>query len=127
MSLVPVTLYVQQDAAAPGPESQPAPRPAGESRRVLPADFPHAAHRAALERAVPLDPHREARNFPDLWRRYIRAHYGSLQEVCQVFGVCERTARNWWDGTHGVKAGYLAIALRRHPEAAWDALIGAAA
>lgn len=94
----------------------------GESRGALsgglPAGFPHAAHAAALTRGPRLEPYRVHAEFPERWRAYIRACFRDYREVCQAFGVCERTARKWWLGESGVNGGYVAVAMRTHPREA---------
>lgn len=105
--------------------------PAGQSRGALPGGlpegFPHAAHAAALARAPRLQPHQVHAEFPERWRAYIRAMYRDYREVTQAFGVCERTARKWWEGESGVNGGYVAVAMRTHPQEAAELLFADAA
>lgn len=84
-------------------------------------DFPHESHAEILARgdAVKrLDPHQVHRDFPLLWKAYIRAHYSSLLHVQREFGVSESCARKWWNGKGGVNGGNVAVACRKHPETA---------
>lgn len=101
--------------------------PAGQSRGPLPADFPHAAHAEALARSQRFEPYQVHAEFPERWRAYIRAMYRDYREVTQAFGVCERTARKWWEGESGVNGGYVAVAMRTHPQEAATLLFADAA
>lgn len=97
-----------------GAWGQPSTGPGGDLR----GDWSElmAAH---LAHAVPLagryDPARVHREFPERWSAYIRANYRDLRHVCQVFGVCERTARKWMAGETGAVGGHVAVAILEHP------------
>lgn len=74
----------------------------------------------------PYDAFAVRRDFPERWQAYIRANFRNLGHVQKVFGVCERTARKWWDGETGVNGGFIAIAVNEHPVAAPRMLFAAA-
>lgn len=117
----PVVIYVSGGGA---PHQQDGMTAAPQSRGPLPDTFPHAAHAEILGRGQRLDPHREAREFPDRWQRYIRAHFRDYASIQQAFGVCERTARKWFEGETGARGAHVAMALRQHGREAWDMLVG---
>lgn len=71
------------------------------------------------------DPYKLHRGFPERWARYIRANFRNVTHVCQVFNVCERTARKWWTGESGAVGGHVAIAVNEHPETAPQMLFAA--
>lgn len=114
----PVVIYVNG-----GLPQQDGPARSAQTSGALP-DFPHAAHAEILGRGGALDPHREAREFPDRWQRYIRAHFRDYASIQSAFGVCERTARKWFDGETGARGAHVAMALRQHGREAWDMLVG---
>ncbi|WP_394707849.1 hypothetical protein [Roseovarius pacificus] len=98
---------------------------------VLPADFPHGPHRAALSRGageLPAagarkldDPFEVQKAMPEKWQAFVRDNFSDPRAVMDAFGVSERAARKWWNGEGGVNGAYLFYALRRWPEAvrAW--------
>ena len=45
------------------------------------------------------DAYQVHRDFPARWQAYIVANYRNIGHVTNVFGVSERTARNWWKGS----------------------------
>jgi hypothetical protein len=99
----------------------------GTIRPDICADYDPDAVRPSPAHSVVFDPARVHREFPERWRAYIRSSFGDLRAVCQAFGVCERTARKWWDGETGANGGHVAVAVRTHPEAAARMLFGRAA
>ncbi|MGK7663353.1 MULTISPECIES: hypothetical protein [unclassified Marinovum] len=113
----PVVIYVNGGYQQDGPAQRV------QTSGALP-DFPHAAHAEILTQGQVFDPHREAREFPDRWQKYIRAHFRDYASIQQAFGVCERTARKWFDGETGARGAHVAMALRQHGREAWDMLIG---
>lgn len=48
-----------------------------------------------------LDPYAARRRFPALWAEFLRGAFPSHLHVAVAFGVCEKTARLWWEGTTG--------------------------
>lgn len=122
MNAAPVVIYVGR-----GPFHQDGTSPSNQSSGPLPVDVRPAAEVAVLDRGRVFDPHRAHREFPERWQQFIRANYGDYASICQAFGVCERTARKWWDGETGARGVHVAMALRQHGQGAWDALIGEAA
>lgn len=40
----------------------------------------------------------------------------SREHVAVEFGVCEKAARNWWNGVSGANGDKVLIALARHPD-----------
>ncbi|MGV6848571.1 MAG: hypothetical protein ACWA5A_09350 [Marinibacterium sp.] len=88
---------------------------------AVPLGRGQAATGTASDPARPgrLDPHRVHREFPERWRDYIRAHYGTnYARIMQEFHVSERTARKWCNGEGGCNGGNVAIAVERHPDTA---------
>lgn len=66
-----------------------------------------------------LDPYTEHCEFPDRWRAYLIAHFGTRPDVvADAFGVTERAARKWLAGETGCKGGAVCIAVQLHPETA---------
>lgn len=45
------------------------------------------------------DPYAARRRFPELWARFLRESFRNHVQVAAVFGVSEKTARLWWEGT----------------------------
>ncbi|MFT5614684.1 MAG: hypothetical protein ACI8Q6_001966 [Granulosicoccus sp.] len=88
------------------PLPQSGTEPVGQLHSPLPAPLPNRA---------PMDPEKIHREFPTRWQAYIREHYRNLREIQLTFGVCERTARKWWDGETGCVGGYVAVAVNEHP------------
>jgi len=92
--------------------------------------FPHSAPRMAplspeqlSGQVVKLEPYRVLRDFGVQWQAYLRAHFASITDAALAFGVTERAARRWWDGS-GPRGAFVAIALRMHPETAPGYLLG---
>lgn len=65
---------------------------------------------------APLDPYRVSREFPEQWQAFCQRHYRGPIELARAFCVAEATARRWWDGTGGVRALQLVVAVQLHPE-----------
>lgn len=63
-----------------------------------------------------LDPHRVAREWPERWSAYVRAHFRSTAEVCYLFSVDDRTARKWWNAEGGARGDKVVLAASMHPE-----------
>lgn len=76
--------------------------------------------------AVPFDPWRFRAAFPDRWQAFLRAHYRSPEHVAVAFGVTERAARGWWEGTGGPQGDKVVVAVMRHG-GAFMAAMGVAA
>lgn len=57
------------------------------------------------------------RRLPDRWATLLRAHFRCPVHVAFAFGVDERTARNWWEGTCSPRAEAALIAARDIPGA----------
>lgn len=58
------------------------------------------------------------RDFPELWRDFLRQNFRGPVHVAHDFGVSERAARKWWDGIGGPRGAAVAQAVMQHPEAA---------
>lgn len=110
----PVVIYVNGGASCAHPGTDPGGQPSGP----LPAHFPNAQHAEILGRRQVYDPHQVRRDFPNRWQAYIRANFRNLAHICQVFQVCERTARKWWDGETGANGAHVAVAVNEHPREA---------
>ncbi|MAY85563.1 MAG: hypothetical protein CML02_02385 [Pseudooceanicola sp.] len=68
---------------------------------------------------APLDPYAEYVEFPDRWRAYLVAHFGTdVERVAEAFHVSRRAAGKWLTGQGGCKGGAVAIAVQLHPETA---------
>lgn len=82
--------------------------------------FPYAQHqqlldRPAFARSVDLDRYRAA--FPDRWSSFLRNQFRSVTEVAAFFGVTERAARNWWEGSCHKPSGHtVALAAVAFPQ-----------
>lgn len=88
-----------------------APAPAPSSGRA-------AAEAAGEYSGRPFDLHRYRRLFPDRWAAFLRAHFHDSVHVAYVFGVSDRTARNWWDGIGAPRAEMALAACKHIPGAA---------
>lgn len=66
----------------------------------------------------PCDPHAIRRAFPEQWRGFLHAHFRSVAEVALFFSVEDRTARNWWEGSHSPQGWAVAMAVQAIPSAA---------
>lgn len=73
----------------------------------------------------PLDPWSIARDFPDRWRAYLRAHFRNHTQVAAAFEVTERAARKWWEGDGACNGAKVVVALRLHPDTAPAMLLAA--
>jgi hypothetical protein len=49
---------------------------------------------------------------PDLWMRFIRAHFADHQEVAVFFRISDRAAEKWWDGIGAARADKLLLAMQ---------------
>lgn len=93
-------------------------------RTVVPITSARSQHSAAdpvksSEILSGLDPYTEHCQFPDRWRAYLVAHFGTNpQAVADAFGVTERAARKWLNGETGCKGCAVVIAVQLHPETA---------
>ncbi|WP_299558679.1 hypothetical protein [uncultured Sulfitobacter sp.] len=81
------------------------------------ANRPVASSEALSGQVIPFVPFRVQRDFPDLWRDYLHAHFACIADVALAFGVTERAARRWWNGA-GPRGAFVAMALRLHPQTA---------
>jgi len=77
--------------------------------------------------AEALQPWNMAAEFPEMWSRYIRAHFHNHYEVARAFTCSERAAKKWWDGIGSCRGDKVAMACRMHPETAPQMLFGIAA
>jgi len=66
----------------------------------------------------PFDLHRYRVVFPDRWASFLRGHFRDHMHVAYVFGVSDRTARNWWDGISAPRAEFALAACKHIPGAA---------
>ncbi len=66
----------------------------------------------------PIDLHRFRAVFPDRWSAFIRAHFQSTAHVAYFFGVDDKCARNWWNGTSGPSGAFVAAVCAQYPQAA---------
>lgn len=72
----------------------------------------------ATATAKPFDMHAYRRAFPDLWSRFLRAHFRNPVEVAMFFDMSDTTtARHWWNGTNAPMGHFVAVALDRIPGA----------
>ena len=67
---------------------------------------------------LPFDLHRYRVVFPDRWASFLKAHFRDHIHVAFVFGVSERTARNWWEGVSAPRAEFALAACKHIPGAA---------
>jgi hypothetical protein len=73
------------------------------------------------------DPHAFRRSFPDRWSAFLRAHHRDATEVAFFYGVTDRAARDWWEGTSGPKGAVVAMAAQAQPEGFAAYILGDAA
>ncbi len=66
---------------------------------------------------VPVDLDRLRRVLPDRWSAFLRAHFRDRIHVAFIFGVDERTARNWWDGVGSPRAEVVLLTISQCPDA----------
>ena len=66
----------------------------------------------------PFDLHRYRVIFPDRWAALLRAHFRDHVHVAFMFGVSERTARNWWEAVSAPRAEFALAACKHIPGAA---------
>lgn len=59
----------------------------------------------------------------DAWVTLINKHFQSPEHAVVFFGVSEKTARNWANGSCGPRGGPVAYALKHMPGAA-ETLLG---
>lgn len=64
------------------------------------------------------DLHRYRVVFPDRWASFLRSHFRDHVHVAFVFGVSERTARNWFEGISAPRAEFALAACKHIPGAA---------
>lgn len=67
--------------------------------------------------AVPFDMMRFKTVFPHLWADFLRAHFQSSVHVALFFGVDDRTARHWLEGTTAPCGATAILAVARIPGA----------
>lgn len=72
-----------------------------------------------------LDADAARRNFPVLWAQFLRENFRSSVEVAVAFGVAERTARTWIEGTNTPRGEIVAAAVVSIPE--FRVMLGVAA
>ena len=106
------------DSGAPG---QPA---TGGAERSFPKFFPGAAHAELLTRGSgagfgaggrAFDAGRYRVLFPERWAGFLQSHFRSVGEVGWFFGVDQRTAQNWWEGSNRPTGDKVALAAVRFP------------
>ena len=66
----------------------------------------------------PFDLHRYRVIFPDRWASFLKQHFRDHVHAAFVFGVSERTARNWWEGVSAPRAEFALAACKHIPGAA---------
>ena len=66
----------------------------------------------------PFDLHHYRTIFPDRWSTFLRAHFRDHVHAAYVFGVSERTARNWFEGISAPRAEFALAACKHIPGAA---------
>lgn len=66
----------------------------------------------------PFDLHRYRVLFPDRWAAFLHSHFRDHIHVAFIFGVSERAARNWWEGTTAPRAEFALAACKHIPGAA---------
>lgn len=76
--------------------------------------------------ARPIDLHRFRAVFPDKWASLMQKHFQSGEHVAFFFGVSERTARGWLEGTSKPTGPSAILAAARIPGAV-QFLLGEAA
>lgn len=69
------------------------------------------------------DPRSFDQHLRDAWVELTNKHFQSAEHVAVFFGVTEKAARNWREGTTGPKGGAVAYAIKNVPGAA-DKLLG---
>jgi len=74
----------------------------------------------------PFDLHRYRVVFPDRWAAFLRAHFRDQMHVAYMFGVSDRTARNWWEGVSAPRAEFALAACKNVPGASEYLMAGAA-
>jgi len=72
----------------------------------------------------PFDLHRYRMLFPDRWMVFLHRNFRNPVHVAFMFGVSDRTARNWWDGVSAPRAEF-ALAACKHVPGAAEFLMGA--
>jgi hypothetical protein len=83
----------------------------GRSPGVFAGRLPVKSRRPAL------DPHGMHREFPAIWSRYLRDHYGTNRgAIMMAFAVDDRTVRSWQSGLNMPSGNKVALAAARHPE-----------
>jgi hypothetical protein len=64
-----------------------------------------------------LDPYETKRRFPQLWAQFIRDNFRDSTQAAAAFGVNERTARLWMEGTNAPQGWAVRYALGAYPQA----------
>jgi len=68
--------------------------------------------------ARPFDLHRYRVLFPDRWMVFLHRNFRNPVHVAFMFGVSDRTARNWWEGVSAPRAEFALAACKHVPGAA---------
>lgn len=64
------------------------------------------------------DPRRYRALYPNLWHKFLHAHFRDHLHVAYSFGVSERTGRDWWEGVTTSQGWAVAYAIESIPTAA---------
>lgn len=65
----------------------------------------------------PCDPRRYRALYPDMWFRFLRAHFQDATAVAYFFGVDSKTAREWWEGITRSQGWAVSYAIESIPTA----------
>ena len=71
---------------------------------------------------VPFDMHRFRAVFPHRWADFLRQHFQSSTHVAAFFGVDDRTARHWLEGTTAPNGATAIFAVAAIPGAMQELL-----
>jgi hypothetical protein len=99
------------------------------ARRVSPGELAEIAPDIAavdlpgILAGRPIDLAGMKRRLPGQWSSFIRAHFRSSTEVGYFFGVDEKTARNWFNGTSEPRMSAFAALMKRCPQPARLAIV----
>lgn len=98
----------------------------GNAPMLPPIGSAERADKSSGKFAAPFDMMRFKAVFPHRWADFLRAHFQSSTHVAFFFGVDDRTARHWLDGTTA-PSGAVAIVACAKIDGAVEYLMGEAA
>ena len=65
---------------------------------------------------MPCDPLRLRAVMPDRWMAFLHAHFSGVEHVAFFFGVSDKAARKWWNGTGGPQGDKVVLAAITNPD-----------